>query len=182
MTGLTFLLHCSGSPNSQFHAHPCPQELPCWGQQECLDQHGQNCLPISSWFSFHLLHMDKQKGGVFILIFIKTLWNSEYWKFSSHQYSSTHRPCFVQGSAWQYPRGQSSMCRGCSRITQTPTTVRKDSNHAQTFSCPPKNDVSKNLHQFCNSLKSQLPSVIKQQWGNLNWRMEHLFPVPSKVE
>lgn len=61
-----------------------------------------------------------------------------------------------------------------------------DSNHVQTFFCPVKN-VKKFAPALqalteCNSLKPQLPSVMKQQWGNFNWRTEHLFPIPSNVE
>lgn len=178
MTGLWLFYFTALAPNSQFHVHPYPQELPCWGHQECLDQHGQNCFPISSQFSLHLVHVDKHKGGVFILISIKTLWNSEYWKFSSHQYSSTHRDHALSNSCLAAPGGQSSTCRSCS--SHTHKREETDSNHVQTFSCPIKNNVSKNVHQLCkcsqcNSLKPQLPSVMKQQWGNLNWRMEHLF-------
>lgn len=159
---LAFLPYCSGSPNSQFHVHPCLQELPCWDHQECLDQHGQNCLPISSWFSFHWVHMDQHRGGAFILIFIKTLWNFEYLKFSSYQYSSTHwdhaLSKLLLGNTWE-DRAAGAAAESHTQMWKT------DSNHVQTFSCTIKNDVSKNLHQLCK------PSLSVTRWSlsSLQW-------------
>ena len=120
---LAFLLYSSESTNAQFHMHLYPHELSCWSQQECLVQHGHNCLWICSCFSFYLVHMHKQKG---VHINIKTFWN--FWILKIllplTLNCTVYMKMMLGKSLWfavlmRRTEQRRSTCSSCSRITQT---------------------------------------------------------------